>query len=383
MAEERAGSAGVNPDPAFWAGKRVLLTGHTGFKGAWLAVWLRRLGADVTGLALAPDTRPALFDSIDFDPARSKLVDIADHRAVVAALEAAQPQIVLHLAAQALVRASYADPVGTYATNVMGTLHVLEAVRHIAGVEAVVVVTSDKCYENREWPYAYREIDPMGGHDPYSSSKGCAELVTASVRHSFFGAGRHPAWIGSARAGNVIGGGDWSADRLVPDIMRAFAAGEPVEIRSPGSTRPWQHVLEPLCGYLRLAECLAGPDGARFAQGWNFGPVDEDCRPVSALCDALVAAWGGSARWARSRAQHPHEAAFLKVDASKARAALGWDRRLRLDAALRWTAEWYRDFAAGRPALTLLDTQIGAYEALGAASLDYSIGPDHRSIPMR
>jgi CDP-glucose 4,6-dehydratase len=282
----------------------------------------------------------------------------------------AQPSIVIHMAARALVRPSYLDPVGTFAVNTMGTVHVLEAVRAARDVRAVVVVTSDKAYENREWPYAYRETEAMGGHDPYSASKGCAELVTGAYRASFFGGERHPARIASARAGNVIGGGDWSQDRLVPDMVRAFEVGESVEIRAPHAIRPWQHVLEPLAGYLRLAECLAGADGTAFAEGWNFGPADEDCRPVSYLVERLSRGWGRTsgkpAEWHLSGATHPHEATYLKVDASKARARLGWDRRLNLDAALDWTAAWYREAVSGADPRALTEAQIARYEALDA-----------------
>lgn len=358
--EDRA----LSPDPTFWAGKRVLVTGHTGFKGSWLAMWLRRLGAEVTGLALVPDTQPSLFALAVADEVASRFVDVRDLTAVQACFAAARPEIVLHLAAQALVRPSYADPVGTYATNVMGTVHVLEAARQTASVRAVVVVTSDKAYENREWPWAYRESEAMGGYDPYSNSKGCAELVVSAYRSSFFTqSGVH---VASARAGNVIGGGDWSVDRLIPDIVRAFERGQSVEIRSPGAIRPWQHVLEPLAGYLTLAERLCGPDGAAFAEPWNFGPSDEDCRAVSYVIDQVAKHWGGDARWHLSDKQQPHEATFLKVDSSKARARLGWDRRLRLEDALSWTTQWYREQGKGASARDLTLAQIDAYEHLGA-----------------
>ena len=358
-------SVALNPDPAFWAGRRVLLTGHTGFKGAWMSRWLSRLGAEVHGFALPPEAGQGLFEAIGFDPARSRLGDIRDPEAVRASVAAARPEIVIHMAAQALVRPSYADPVGTFSVNVMGTVHLLEALRACPELRAVVVVTSDKAYENREWPYAYRETEAMGGHDPYSASKGCAELATSAYRRSFFGEGGHPASIATARAGNVIGGGDRSADRLIPDLVRALVAGRSAEIRAPHAVRPWQHVLEPLSGYLRLAERLAGGDGARFAEAWNFGPADEDCRPVSSLADAFARAWGGDAAWHLSETVHPHEASYLKVDASKARAALGWDRRLSLATALDWTARWYRDESEGAPANDLISRQINAYEALG------------------
>lgn len=354
-----------NPDPAFWAGRRVLVTGHTGFKGGWLCLWLERLGAQVSGLALAPRETPNLFAAAQIDSGLdSHLIDIRDAGAVRDALAATAPEIVIHMAAQALVRASYQEPLATYAINVMGTAHLLEAVRATPSVRAVVVVTSDKAYENREWPYGYRETEALGGHDPYSSSKACAELVAAAYRASFLA--ERDCRLATARAGNVIGGGDWSKDRLVPDLVRAFARGESVEIRAPHATRPWQHVLEPLSGYLRLAECLCGEAGARYAEAWNFGPADEDCRPVAHIVDELAQGWGPEALWHLSEAIHPHEATFLKVDSAKARAHLGWDRRLRLDAALAWTAAWYRAEATGASARDLTLAQIGAYEALGA-----------------
>lgn len=356
----------INPDPAFWLDRRVLITGHTGFKGSWLALWLGRLGARPSGLALAPNTQPNLFDLAVEDRITSRIADIRDLPAVQGIVAEIEPEIVFHLAAQALVRASYRDPVGTYAANVMGTVHLLEAVRNVPSVKAVVVVTSDKAYANREWPWAYRETEALGGHDPYSSSKACTELVTSAYRTSFFGGGNHSAKIATARAGNVFGGGDWSPDRLIPDIVRSFERGESVEIRSPRAIRPWQHVLEPLSGYLRLAECLAGAEGEQFGEAWNFGPAEEDCRAVSQVVERLMLTWGEGAAWHLSANQHPHEAAFLKVDASKARGGLGWDRRLHLDEALAWTADWYRRQSAGASAHDLTVRQIEAYEALGA-----------------
>ena len=354
-----------NPDPAFWAGRSVLVTGHTGFKGAWLSLWLERLGARVSGLALAPETDPNLFHGAGLGQRMaSRIGDIRNLDTVRDALSATVPEIVIHMAAQALVRPSYRDPLGTYATNVMGTAHVLEAVRATPSVRAVVVVTSDKAYANREWPYGYRETEALGGHDPYSSSKACAELVTSAYRASFLA--ERDCRVATARAGNVIGGGDWSEDRLIPDIVQAFLKGRSVEIRAPHATRPWQHVLEPLSGYLRLAEALCGTGGDALAEAWNFGPADEDCRPVSSIVETLVREWGEGAAWHLSETTHPHEATFLKVDASKARAFLGWDRRLRLDAALAWTTAWHRAHAQGASALDLTLAQIAAYETLGA-----------------
>ena len=364
-AQAASTARGKNPDPGFWAGRRVLVTGHTGFKGAWLSLWLARLGARVTGFALAPETSPSLCALAGLaDRVEHRIGDVRDRAALAACVAEARPEIVLHLAAQALVRPSYDDPVATYATNVMGTVHLLEAVRACPEVAAVVIVTSDKAYENREWVWAYREDEPMGGRDPYSNSKGCAELVTSAYRASFFGEGGHPAQIASARAGNVIGGGDWSPDRLIPDVVRAFGRGEPVEIRAPAAVRPWQHVLEPLAGYLRLAEALCGEDGACYAEAWNLGPADADCRPVSEVVAGLARGWGEGATWRLSAGTHPHEATFLKVDASKARARLGWDRRLRLAEALDWTGAWYRAQARGADAAALTLEQIARYEAL-------------------
>jgi CDP-glucose 4,6-dehydratase len=341
----------VNRD--FWRGKRVFVTGHTGFKGSWLVTWLKRLGAHVTGYALAPDETPNLFEAarvaggID-----SRIGDVRHFEPLRAALAGSEAEIVFHLAAQPLVRKSYESPVETYATNVMGTVHVLEAVRALKSVRAVVVVTSDKCYENREWPWPYRENDALGGRDPYSSSKACQELVAAAYRQSFPG----PA-IATARAGNVIGGGDWARDRLVPDLIRAFSAGEPAVIRNPASIRPWQHVLEPLHGYLLLAEKLA--DGERFPEAWNFGPYEHDVRPVRWIADALAARWSDGAQWQQDGSTHPHEAATLKLDSTRARTLLHWTPRLSLDESLDWIVEWHR--AADWRAITL--QQIERYEA--------------------
>lgn len=361
----------MNPDPGIWAGRSVLVTGNTGFKGAWLSLWLTRLGARVSGLALPPETDPSLFAlAINGNDVKTTFADIRDFDLVRSCFEAVRPSVVFHMAAQSLVRPSYSDPLGTYATNVMGTAHVLEAIRQTGTTDAAIIVTSDKCYDNREWHWAYREDEPMGGHDPYSSSKGCAELVTSAYRSSFFGkddadAGGKPCRIASVRAGNVIGGGDWATDRLIPDIMRAFSTGEAAEIRNPHAVRPWQHVLEPLSGYILLAERLLAADGETFAQAWNFGPADEDCRPVAHLVERMVKVWGRDAQWRMTEGPHPHEASFLKVDASKARARLGWRRRLPLDAALDWTVEWYGrhyDAAAAGP-VTI--EQIARYEQLG------------------
>lgn len=357
----------VNPSPDFWRGKRVLVTGHTGFKGAWLSLWLHKLGAVPLGLALAPETEPSLSALAEVerkvDGVRG---DIRDAGLVLDAVQRLAPDIVLHLAAQTLVRRSYAEPALTFETNVMGTLHMLEAVRRTPSVRAVIVVTSDKCYENREWHWAYREDEAMGGHDPYSASKGCTELVTAAWRRSFLApegtCGRTVA-MASARAGNVIGGGDWAEDRLIPDCVRAMTEGRTVQIRNPRATRPWQHVLEPLSGYLLLAQRL-WEDGAAFAEGWNFGPVLEDARPVSHVVNEMTRLWADGASWELHGGDHPHEAGFLAVDASKARARLGWQPRLRLNEALAWTTEWYKRQSAGDDAALLIAEQIERYETI-------------------
>ena len=325
----------------FWPGKRVFITGHTGFKGSWLALWLQSAGAQVQGLALAPPTSPSLFNAARVgDGLAHTLADIRDFDAVATAMRRFQPEIVLHLAAQPLVRLSYSAPLATYATNVLGTVHVLEAVRQAGSVRAVVNVTTDKCYENHEWVWGYRENEPMGGHDPYSSSKACAELVSTAYRASFLAsAGIH---LATARAGNVIGGGDWALDRLVPDALRAFEQGRPVRIRNPSSTRPWQHVLEPLHGYLTLAEKL-WQHGHPFAQAWNFGPADDDVRTVSWIVDRLACAWGDRAGWQHDGDQAAlHEAHWLKLDTSKARQLLGWQPRWDLQTALHHTVAWHQ-----------------------------------------
>ncbi len=332
-------------DPAFWAGKRVFLTGHTGFKGSWTALWLQRMGAVVTGFALAPPTEPALFDVARVSEGITSIIgDIRDRDILEQALVKADPEIVIHMAAQPLVRASYDDPVGTYATNVMGTVHLLEAVRRAAYVRACVVVTTDKCYENREWVWGYREDEAMGGHDPYSNSKGCAELVTSAYRRSFFD-GEGKTAIASGRAGNVIGGGDWAVDRLVPDILRAVASNEPVLIRNPLAIRPWQHVLEPVSGYLVLAQALW--EDPSVAQAWNFGPRDEDARSVQWIVEHMCAAWGGGAEWVRDESVQPHEARYLKLDISKAQERLRWRPRWTLAEALERIVAWHRAWLSG------------------------------------
>ncbi|MHC2823145.1 CDP-glucose 4,6-dehydratase [Bradyrhizobium huanghuaihaiense] len=318
-------------NPGFWNGKRVLVTGHTGFKGGWMVAWLRHLGAEVAGLALPPSTTPNLFDLAQTaQDIASVFADIRDPAAVKAVFDRFQPEIVFHMAAQAIVRASYDDPVGTYATNVMGTVHVFEAVR-TSGVRVVVNVTSDKCYDNKEWVWGYRETDPLGGKDPYSSSKACAELVTAAYRSSFFSGSRRIGFA-SARAGNVIGGGDWAQDRLIPDVIAAIRNGQPVPVRNPDAVRPWQHVLEPLSGYILLAEHL-WRDPAAFSSEWNFGPDADSVRTVRWLVDRLALLWSVPPQQMPQPGEHPHEARLLSLDSSKARAHLGWAPRWGLDRA--------------------------------------------------
>jgi CDP-glucose 4,6-dehydratase len=349
----------------FWRDKRVLVTGHSGFKGGWLTLWLRSLGAEVTGYALKPPTEPSLCQVAGVErEIEAVRGDIRDLNALQRAMGNAKPDIVFHLAAQALVRPSYEDPVDTYSTNVMGTVNLLEAVRRRGDVRAVVVVTSDKCYENRERGGGYREDEPMGGHDPYSNSKGCAELVTAAYRKSFLHA------IGTAvatgRAGNVIGGGDWAVDRLIPDIIRAVSLGKPVLIRNPKAIRPWQHVLEPLGGYLLLAQKLC-EDGPRHVGAWNFGPADEDAQPVQYLVEKITKLWGEGASWVADERQHPHEAHYLKLDCSKAHQALSWRPRLKLVDALAWTVDWYKSYQTRRDVRMVCQAQIEAYQRLESA----------------
>lgn len=355
-------------DLTFWRGKRVFLTGHTGFKGSWLALWLQQLGAEVVGFSLEAPTQPSLFEAAQVAQGMTSIIgDVRDLDALQQAMAEAQPDIALHLAAQPLVRYSYQNPVETYATNVMGTVNFLESVRHASTVRAAVVITSDKCYENREWVWGYRENEAMGGHDPYSNSKGCAELVTAAYRSSFFSPETydiHRVAVASVRAGNVIGGGDWALDRLIPDMIKAFHLGQPVLIRNPHAIRPWQHVLEPIGGYMLLAQKLweKGPD---FVGGWNFGPHDEDARPVSWIVDRLTTLWGDGATWELDGGSHPHEANYLKLDCSKAKTMLGWEPRLSLADTLEWVVEFYQGYYQGKPARDIATAQIRRYQDRG------------------
>jgi len=358
LGERRGAMESVVIDSSFWRRRRVFVTGHTGFKGAWLSLMLARLNAETTGYALAPPTSPCLFDLLSVGATLEDMRgDINDFENLRREMVAADPEIVIHMAAQPLVKAGYSDPVGTFQTNVMGSAHVLEAARACKNLKALVNVTTDKCYDNREWMRGYRETDRLGGRDPYSNSKACAELVTAAYRASFFERG---ATIATARAGNVIGGGDFAPDRILPDAFRAFREGRPVEVRAPKSVRPWQHVLEPLSGYLMLAE-QAARHGAKFGEGWNFGPGADSERDVEALLTRFMAAWGPEARWLPDRSAHPHEAGLLRLDVSKAREKLGWRPLLTFDETVEWTARWYRAYADGADMRAATFDQIDAY----------------------
>lgn len=353
-------SAVVNP--AFWKGKKVFLTGHTGFKGSWLSLWLQSMGAKVKGFALDPPTTPSLFEQAGVAAGmESEIGDICDLDVIMASMNSFNPDILIHMAAQPLVRLSYREPVETYATNVMGTVHVLEAARQCSNLKAIVNVTTDKCYENREWIWGYRENEPMGGHDPYSNSKGCSELVTSAYRNSFFNT-IDTAALASARAGNVIGGGDWAEDRLIPDILRAFEKQRPVIIRNPLATRPWQHVLEPLSGYLILAEKLY-TYGSTYAQGWNFGPRDEDVQPVEWILNHMVQKWGAGASWLLDTNPQPHEAQLLKLDISKATMQLKWQPRWTLEETLNSIIDWHKCWLSQTNIRKTTLNQISLYQA--------------------
>ena len=349
---------------SFWKNKRVLVTGHTGFKGTWLSFWLIRLGANVKGISLPPETDPNMFDLVinkgDMD---SAFGDIRDLDYLKKAIADFKPEIIIHMAAQAIVRESYENPIETFNTNVMGTANVLESARYADTLGAVLCITSDKCYENREWHWKYREIDPVGGHDPYSASKGCAELVASSYRNSFFpkdNYSNHGVGIATARAGNVIGGGDWSRDRLIPDCVRAFSKNEDVLIRNPKAVRPWQFILDLLYGYMILTEQLF-KDGETFSGSWNFGPVEDNEKPVGFILDEMKNLWGEDASWKLDEGSNPHEASYLKLDSSKARRELGWAPALHLQQSLAYVTEWYKSFYAGENTAEVTEQQLSSY----------------------
>ena len=345
----------------FWKNKKVFITGHTGFKGAWLSLWLQDCGAILTGYALAPNTKPNLFDAASVvDGMVSVIGDVRDLEKLTKSMSDFSPDVVIHMAAQPLVRLSYKNPVDTYSTNVMGTVNLFEAVRKTASVKAVVNVTTDKCYENKEWIWGYREDESMGGHDPYSNSKGCSELVTASYRSSFFNY-LGSAKIASGRAGNVIGGGDWAEDRLIPDIFKSFELKEPVVVRNPSATRPWQHVLEPLSGYLVLAERLYN-EGDEYAEAWNFGPQESDVKPVREIVEYLVERWGEGASWVHDESEQPHEAQLLKLDISKAKKLLEWAPKWTLFRTLDSIIEWEKAWLNGEDVKALTLKQISQFE---------------------
>jgi CDP-glucose 4,6-dehydratase len=338
---------GLVMNQEFWRNKKVFLTGHTGFKGSWLSLWLQKLGAHVTGYALESPTYPALYNVADVQKGMTSVIgDVRDSTKLMQTMRDISPEIVFHMAAQPLVRRSYLDPVETYSTNVMGTVHLLEAARQTASIRAIVNVTTDKCYENKEWVWGYREDEPMGGYDPYSNSKGCSELVSAAYRASFFNSStydQHGVALATARAGNVIGGGDWAADRLVPDILAAMQAGQSVRIRNPHAIRPWQHVLEPLSGYLQLAQALY-ERGPEVSQAFNFGPSENDAKPVHWIVERLTQQWGSDAGWQVDEGEHPHEAHYLRLDCSKARAILGWQPQWHLEIALEKIVGWHKEY---------------------------------------
>ena len=348
----------------FWSEKKVLVTGHTGFKGSWLCIWLEALGARVIGYSLLPPTNPSLYQVAELSGRFPEyLADICNVHSLHEAVENEKPDIVFHLAAQPLVRLSYQDPLGTYRTNVMGTATLLDQVRQQSSVRAVINITTDKCYDNREWVWGYRENDRLGGHDPYSNSKACAELVVDSFRRSFF-CHEDAAGIATVRAGNVIGGGDWAADRLVPDCLRAFEQGQVVSIRNPHAIRPWQHVLEPLCGYLMLAEQMFN-NKATWDSAWNFGPTDEDCLSVGTVVGKLAELWGADVHMSVDTALNPHEAGILKLDCSKAKNQLGWKPRLHIAEALQATVAWHKAWLAGHDMQQMCLNQILDYELKG------------------
>jgi CDP-glucose 4,6-dehydratase len=351
-------------DKNFWQGKKVFIAGHTGFKGSWLCLWLHSMGAKVTGYALAPPTDPSLFELCKVNKLVTSIIaDIRNGDPLQKAMASANPEIIIHMAAQPLVRESFKNPVETYSINVMGTVNVLEAARKCNGIKAVVNVTTDKCYENREWVWGYRENEHLGGYDPYSSSKACSELVTAAYRSSFFNPkdyGTHGVSLATARAGNVIGGGDWAVDRLIPDCVRALLKGEKIVIRNPNAIRPWQHVLEPLSGYLTLAQRLY-EYGPRYAEAWNFGPDDSDAKSVEYIVQRICSKWGNNASYEIDKGEHPHEAHYLKLDCSKAKAEFGWKPKWSLEKALDSIIEWTVAYHDGKDLRKVCLDQIEKY----------------------
>lgn len=368
MGRRKSALEGLVMNSTFWCNKTVLITGHTGFKGSWLSMWLKSKGANVIGYALAAPTTPSLFETASVSNGMTSIIkDVRKLSALREVISSHKPEIVIHMAAQALVRKSYEDPIGTYTTNVLGTTNVLEAIRQTDGhVRVALMITTDKCYENQEWIWGYRESDILGGYDPYSNSKACAELVTAAYRRSFFPESnykQHGVALATARAGNVIGGGDWSKDRLIPDVFRSLVDNSPLTIRNPNAERPWQHVLEPLDGYLCLVEHL-WHDGAEFSSAWNFGPDDKDCKSVLWVANQMAGAWGSDRPWVQDKADNPHEANYLKLDCSKARKLLNWSPKLDLPKALQWVIEWYKTYTDGENMHKFSIAQISEYEEI-------------------
>ncbi|WP_417204665.1 CDP-glucose 4,6-dehydratase [Acetoanaerobium sticklandii] len=351
-------------DNSFWKDKKVLVTGHTGFKGSWASMWLKKMGAQVVGVSLDPPTNPSLYEEAQVAEGMTSIrCDICDLDKIKKIFQESKPKIVIHMAAQSLVQESYIDPVNTYNTNVMGTLNILEAIRGIESVRSAIMVTTDKCYENREWHWGYRESDRMGGYDPYSSSKGCAELLISSYRNSFFNIAdyeNHRTAIASVRAGNVIGGGDWAKNRLIPDILKSINSKNDIEIRFPHSIRPWQHVLEPVHGYLLLAERLY-TEGPKYAEAWNFGPNDEDAKPVSEIVDMMLEYSSPGVAWFTTNKEQKHEAGYLKLDCSKVKNVLGWKPRWNISETIKAIIEWNEEFIKGKPVNEICDMQISNY----------------------
>ncbi len=354
-------------NPNFWKNKKVMITGHSGFKGSWLSLWLKILEAKVTGYSLPPPTEPSLYDLANVsEDLTSVKGDVRDLDHLKATIKECVPEILIHMAAQSLVVDSHEDPVNTYTTNVVGTINALEAARFSDSIKVVIIITSDKCYQNQEWVWGYREHDPLGGMDPYSNSKACAELITSAYRSSYFKEPEQPyknVSVASVRAGNVIGGGDWANNRLIPDVMKAFMKNEPVVIRNPGSIRPWQHVLEPLCGYLTLAERL-WESGMEYAEGWNFGPRETDAQKVSWVVEQLAHLWGAGTKWTELPQPYPHEAHYLKLDCSKSRQRLGWAPQLDLNESLEWVVKWYQSFNNSQDIREITISQILKYQSL-------------------